>query len=289
MTHMIRSKNILLSTLLLLSTWQIKAQEKDSASFVYRKPLFDFDYKKTPFKLENEQLVNKNRFLRFSVLTGYREGVEPVKGFANFGGYTDTLTGTRRVYMYNLSIQDMLTHGMLGPNQVVLEVNDPSKYRYDPSYGSKESWLRKNGNCYEFMLPAGTIQDIKVVEDDLANILGVKFGNEKRLVKALVLVRTSNIDKIKATGKGNRGYDMLGHFINVPINRIGHALYEAGMPPFVDETGYKDAVDLNLNIKSWTDLPTLRLELQRYDLDLKEEMREVEMFVITENNWKKKT
>lgn len=274
----------IISLLILLSLKG--AAQTDTGSFKYRKPLFDFDYRKTVFKLQNEQLVNKNKFLRFSVVTGYREGVQSTTGAfgLNFSSFMDTVTGLQLVTMYNLSIADMLTHGMVRQNNIVLEVGDPSKYSYNPNYGDKESWMRKNAFCYELVLPIGVIKGGKTLDDYLANSFGVKFGMEKRMVKVLILVRTSAVDKIKSAGNGEIRYDMKGHFNNVPIDRLNHPLAEAGLPPMVDETGYKNPIDLDLKINSWTDLPALRKELHRYDLDLIDGMRELEMFVIKNNN-----
>jgi len=270
--------------ILLLNAFPTFAQQPDSASVVYHRPLFDFDPKKPPFKLAAEQLSNRNRLLRFSVLTGYREGVEPVSGFANFSSHGDKETGTRRLYMFNLSIQDMLTFGHYQSNRVILEVKNPSLYRYDPSQGPEYEWLRKNGHCFELLLPEGTIKGADVLIKELARVFRVEFSLKKRMVNALVLVRTSNKDKIKSTEKGEGYYNMRGYFNNVPINRLLDPLNKAGLPPALDETGYKDPVDLDLHLASWTDLTVLRRELQRYDLDIKEEKREVEMFVIKEIN-----
>ena len=102
------------------------------------------------------------------------------------------------------------------------------------------------------------------------------------------MVRTSDKDKIKSNGVGESTYDKTGHFNNISIadDRFGDYLYKAGMPPVVDETGYKDPVDMDLNISDWTNLGALRKALNHYDLDLKEEKREVVMFVITELNKK---
>ncbi|MBB5620640.1 hypothetical protein HDE69_001689 [Pedobacter cryoconitis] len=260
--------------------------QNDTSSFKYRKPLFDFNYQKPVFKLQNEQLSNKHRFLRFSVVTGYREGVKQGPGpfGLNFTSSIDTVTGLQILSMYNLSIADIVTHGMVRRNEIFLEVDDPSKYIYDPKYGDKENWMRKNAYCYELALPLGTIKGVNTLDEYLANLFGVKFGMEKRLVKALILVRTSTLDKLKSAGKGEGKYDMKGYFNNVPIDRLNHPLAEAGLPPMVDETGYKDPIDMNLKIDSWTDLPALRTELHRYDLDLIDGMRELEMFVIKKSN-----
>ncbi|SEB21651.1 hypothetical protein SAMN05443550_1216 [Pedobacter hartonius] len=268
--------------LYLFSSIGLYAQQKDMPDSIYRRPLFDFDIIRPVFKFNKEQQSNTNRFLRYSVLTGYREGVEPIKGWANFAGYTDTLTGTRRLYMFNLSIEEMLTHGMKKTSQVLLEVKDPSKYRYDSTQGSKDAWLKKNAHCYELLLPVSAITSSKQLEDDLAKTLGVRFGIEKRFVNALVLIRTSNKDKIKSSGKEKPETDMKTYFRNVLVNYLAYPLMDADMPPMVDETGYKDHVDLILNISDWKDLVAVRKALRKYDLDLKEEKRELEMFVITE-------
>ncbi|MET4139235.1 hypothetical protein [Pedobacter sp. UYP1] len=260
--------------------------QTDTSTFKYRKPLFDFDYQKSVFKLQNEQLTNKNKFLRFSVVTGYREGVKPVSGAfgVNFNSFFNQDTGLQLISMYNLSIADMLTHGLVRHNNILLEVDDPSKYLYDPKYGDKESWNRKNAYCFELMLPIGIIKGGKTIDEYVANSFGVKFGMEKKMVKVLILIRTSTVDKLKSAEKGEAKYDLKGYFNNVSIDRLEHPLAEAGLPPMVDETGYKDPVDLNLKIDSWTDLSALRKELHRYDLDLIDGMRELEMFVIKKNN-----
>ncbi|WP_367868006.1 hypothetical protein [Pedobacter sp. WC2423] len=261
------------------------AGQTDTISFQYQKPLFDFDYQKPVFKLQQEQLSNKNKFLRFSVLTGYREGVQPIDaGFGlNFKSINNAIAGVQLITMYNLSIADILSHGMLKPNNILLEVDDPSRYIYDIKYGDKEKWMRKNAYCYELALPMGTIKDVKVLDEYLTNLFGVTFGMEKRLVKTLVLTRSSTTDKIKSAEKGESKYDMKGHFNNVPIDRLSLPLTAAGLPSLVDETGYKDPVDLDLKIDSWTNLDALRKQLHRYDLELTEGMREIEMFVIKKN------
>jgi len=273
-------------SLFLINTLITSAQEPDTIHLSYHKPLFSFYQLKSTFKLEKEQLSNKRRFLRFSLLTGYREGVDPIKGFANFAVTTDVISGIRTLYMYNLSIQDMLTYGFYQSNRVVLEVKDPSHYHYDPTQGSERQWLRKNAYCYELALPIEKLNSNTVLLDELSRIFGVECGLKKRLVNALVLVRTSDKDKIKSKRIGTGTHDKTGHFNNIPIadNRFGSYLYESGMPPVVDETGYKGPVDMNLNISDWTNLVEVRKALNRYDLDLKEEKREVLMFVITELN-----
>ncbi|NQX37615.1 hypothetical protein SAMN05421820_103394 [Pedobacter steynii] len=267
-------KILFFSTILLLILITNGIQAQDSVTFDDEKPLFKF---------QDEQLANPNKLLRYAALTGYREGVAPVRGQfnVNFKGYNDEKTETRRIYMYNLSIQDMLTHGLVKPNQVFLEVKDPSKYRYDPKQGTETEWLRKNGYCYELLLPLGVLKGMHTLDNEIRKIFNVTSGWEKRKVKTWILVRTSSTEKFKSSG-GDPFIDQVkGTYRNVNIGIIG-----VNSPvPFLDETGYKKAanIDLGIDISTVTDVTILRKALQKYDLDVKEEIREKSMFVITEN------
>jgi hypothetical protein len=250
-------------------------------------PLSQFNYEKPLFRFKEEQLNNKNRFLRYVALTGYREAVLPFKGQfnVNFAGYNDEVTATRRICMYNLSVVDMLTHGLVKPNQVLLEVKTPSKYRYDPEYGEEQAWLRKNGYCFEMLLPLGILRGIQTIDNQLQRIFGLSIRWEEREVRTLVLVRTSAAEKFKSSGGEPVKDPAHGVYRNVNIGWIGVPLNESGPVPFLDETGYKEPVDLDLGISidANTNISELRKVLRTYDLDLKEEMRRKQMFVIKES------
>jgi len=259
------------------------AQDIGKASNSNPRPLFDFVATKPPFNFTDEQQANKNRMLRFVILTGYREGVEPVRGLANFTSYADKKNGTAKTYMYNLSIQDMLTFGFYNSSRIILEVEDPKKYRYDISQGDYLTWMRKNAHCFEMMQPLGAIRDAEVIKSELARLFNVKFGLQKKLVDVLVLTRTSDKDKLKSVGNGAPEYDLSGHLNNIKLDRLSTIFYEAHFPPLVDETGYTNPVDMDLHFDSKIGIEGLRKELKRYDLDIQPGKREFEMFVITEN------
>ena len=155
----------------------------------YIKPLFAFNPEKPMFKFTKEQAANENRLLRYYSLTGYREGVQPTVGQFNtaFGVTADNQTVTRRIYMYNVSLVEMMTHFHDKEDMVVLEVKDPSKYRYLPEYGAKIDWMRKNAHCFELMVPEGVLKghsegDKGTIDTVLAEALGLKLNNEKRIV-----------------------------------------------------------------------------------------------------------
>lgn len=273
-----------LTTAIILSIISFTVSAQDTVKLA--QPLTHFNDKSPVFNLQGEQLTNKNRKLSYYALTGYREGVEPINGpfGSNFSAQIDKEAGTHRIKMYNLSIQDMFTHGLRRSNQVILDVKDPSKYRYELKYGPKKEWLRKNGYCFEFLMPPGVIKGIQPVDDELARLFKIKYGMEKRMVKVVVLKRTSTEEKFGTTATEVIQDDINGIYKGVPITAIASPWRD--ILPFFDETGYKGLIDVDLNVKinALTDLPAVRRALQRYDLDLKEEMREIEVFVIKEVN-----
>ncbi|WP_316841430.1 hypothetical protein [Pedobacter gandavensis] len=180
----IHNRSIILFGLILF-TLSSSAQEQKNAS--ENKPLNQFQDQKTIFTLKGEQIENRNRHLRFYALTGYREGIKPiVSQFGmNFLAQKDQVHGTHRIKMYNLSITDMLTHGLTKSDEVILEVKDSSKYRYDPKYGQKKDWLRKNAYCYELLLPENTLKSMDLVRDHLSHLFKVKCGYQKRQIKTI--------------------------------------------------------------------------------------------------------
>ena len=148
-----------------------------------------YDVNKSIFKLDNEQIKNANRFLRYAVLSGYREGVAPTKELFAFYLVKDDQAGTQRVALFNLSIQELVSLGIYDPDHVVLEVKDPSRYRYDASQGDEQAWLRKNGYCFQFLLPTSAYSNLMVnghIDDGLRNqvtaMLGLRWNTEMRMV-----------------------------------------------------------------------------------------------------------
>lgn len=180
---MINYKWMMLISLILLGLSGSAQDQKNIQS-----PLTQFDDQKPVFKLKGEQLENKYRHLHFYALTGYREGVLPIVSQynMNFLAQKDQLHGTHRIKMYNLSITDMLTYGLTKSEEVILEVKDPSKYRYDPKYGSEINWLQKNAYCYELLLPENVLKSMDVVRNHLSQLFNVKSGYQKRQIKTVI-------------------------------------------------------------------------------------------------------
>jgi len=259
----------------------------------YIKPLFAFNPEKPMFKFTKEQAANENRLLRYYSLTGYREGVQPTVGQFNtsFGVTVDTNNGTRRIYFYNVSLVEMLTRFYGKEDNVVLEVKAPSKYRYLPEYGPKIDWMRKNARCFEIMLPEGTMvfstkTQPGTIDKILEEILNLHFSYDRRPLNNLVLSRTSKLEKFKSSGASAIDSGIPGRYTNITADSLGRLLNVTHIP-FIDETGYEGNMDIHLNINNTTTVASLNEQLAPYDLALKEEVRETDVFVITEPDYKK--
>jgi len=263
-----------------LVSFVVRGQEQGTYSYI--RPLYDFDFKKPLFVFDGDQQINVNRYLRYSALTGYREGVPTTSGpfgisFATVE-YKDS--GTRLLYMYNVSIEEAVTHRVGESDRVIYEVENPSRYRYLPAYGSKALWLRKNGLCFEVLLPSGST-NIQLVDTLLSKSLGIVWDLQKRSMRALVLSRLSKAEKFKFNNIRQPGDAGQGKLSGVTFDALGSALAVNGRP-FLDETGYEGLVDLNIQLRDPNDLLSINRQLRRYGLMVREEIRKLNMLVIRE-------
>lgn len=262
---------------------------------------FVFDYNKPLFNLRASQ--KRDSLLKYSGILGYQKGAYTKKGVS-----VDTLNNSKRYYFINYSIlaaykalwqnvkKVSLIHSAIRrgesftPTQLKLEVKDPSKYVYRFSKDYFETWKHNNTISYEFVSPGITLRtknDSQKIISDLDRLLKLHGRWEKRATKCLVLIRTSNKDKIKSSGGQTQiHYDTtIKKLRNSPVKNIVYLMNSFfNNPPVFDGTNYSENVDLDLNISSWTDIPALRSALHHYDLDLKEEQRDIDIFVFTEEN-----
>lgn len=244
-----------------------------------------YNYKTQLFKFNSEEAKNKGDYLRYSALTGYRVGVA-----SRIGSSEDSVSKTHRFFMLNYSRMQLCLNAysefFIRPNQVILNVKDPDMYR-------------KNLYCYELVTPGSMYHHniekkrtdwdhwYELMKDDLPARLGVTCERiAKYPQKCLVLVRIDGKDRMKTRGRESKVVEDAEskRFYNVSIGRVLEKMNAYPENPHVlDETQYKNLVDLELKVKSWTDIKEVRIALQRYGLDLREVIREIKVFVITEN------
>lgn len=114
------------------------------------------------------------------------------------------------------------------------------------------------------------------------------FGRiEKRRMKCLVLLRTSDIDRMAT--KGGKPQNTLfdkqpARLVNCPIAYLVMRLNEhpAMQLLVLDETGYTGKADLEFS--PFDTIAALRSQLAPYDLDLIECVREIDVFVVSGKN-----
>lgn len=268
---------------------------------------YKFDATK-PFLSLNVVHGNPTSSLAYTAVTGYQEGAMP-----SFKAIKDSITGLYRNYFTNSTIlgayntfwrplvtvnyiqsAGMPDAGGISPNQVVLEVKDKGRYIYGRGADYQENWHRKNDISYEW-ISVDSIAELKVknklIIGDLDRLLGLNGRWEKRQMKCLVLVRTDTVDRIKFSS-GERVFEYQGKIKKLrdfpPSNLVYYLNSFPENPPIFDGTNYLGNVDLELNFNSWTDIDAIRKALQPYGLDLREESRQMDMFVLTERGWKKK-
>ncbi len=280
-----------------------KVLKGDQINWPIKNDFYIFDYKK---QLLQTQINNPNgRNPVYTAVLGYQEGALPKVG-------RDTINGMVRNYILNYSILraysslwkevvkvkqinstgNNITSGYGGftPTQLILEIKDSSKYVYKPEYGYREEWNRKNDISYEWVSSLNSsekqIQYSNIITD-LDRLLGLRGRWEKREQKCLILVQDSPVDNLKSQG-GETKFIFDGtikKLINAPLSTIIFWMNSiAGNPPMYDESNIKYLVNMDLKIKSWVDIPELKKELQRYGLDLKEENRIIDIFVLSETN-----
>jgi hypothetical protein len=141
----------------------------------------------------------------------------------------------------------------------------------------------------------------KMMTQDLNRYFNLNAGIQQRMVKCLVLIRTSRIDKLKTKGgvikdnfrseqKRVGPIDSIRYLTNKPftifVERIAAKTQYGFHKPFRDSTGYSGNIDVEMDgrILDNIDLNALRKELNKYDLALVEKYCPLNVLVLRDNN-----
>jgi len=253
-------------------------QVKSNDSVQYERPIFDFNPGLPTLSFENQS--NDKGYLRFYTLSGYREGVESTQGpfGIKFEGIDHDDMNARRLYMYNLPIAQILTHGFINDKFIILKVKDPQRYSYKPEYGAKDVWMRKYAKCFEVLLPNG-MQSISILDRFLTQIFNVQVARENHATNVFILKRTSKLEKFVPRTNEPSSINN-GSFVNVTFEELTNSLSVDGKI-FIDETGFQDKIQIDLRELRNDDLEALNTILKRYDLHVSIENRRIEFFIIS--------
>jgi thiol-disulfide isomerase/thioredoxin len=199
------------------------------------------------------------------------------------------------VKVLNLSITSLYQIAFSGtdkreftvPTRTLNETGDSSLNRPKGSLTEKELWSTENTYCYELRVPPGKEgQLFKFMQEDLERFFSIKGSIERRKVKCLVLSRKTSPDKIRSSKKeivSRLSPDEKQIVIkNLPLRnlvRLLENIYWRGPYPIVDETGYKGAIDIELN-GDLKNPGVLQEEFKRYGFELTIQDRLLEMLVL---------
>lgn len=250
------------------------SQKMDIPGFDYEKPLFMGD------QLDIHQVMH------YSLLTKGRVGLGTRSGWRKddtYGTVNIVQTNSRLLNLYEWAIRRAWL--LYKPNRFVVEVKDSSGLIFDSSKTDLESWRESNLYCYNLVVPLAEGSHIfRYMLDDLNRYTPYHGRIEKRKVNCLILVRTSADNKIKSKG-GTPAHELhqKGNFFlnNSPLDLLMFKLNYSYSLPVIDETEYKETVDLILH-SNLDNLTELRIELQKFDLNLVEAVREIDMFVLSQ-------
>lgn len=249
-----------------------------------------------PFSKEQPLLVGANgggpEHLKYHrIFTGYIEGVP--------GGYhvfkEDSLYGGRiqatnvpLPWLWQLAFSNGTKH--FGYNRTLFEVKDTSPLLNRSIGKVYEAWLKTNGYGYEIVIPKGFQGNMyKLMQEDLALYFPqYTVTVETRKKPCLALVRTTDEDRLKSKGgKSSFEFDATGGALNnwtlgMLVAQLNAKYLQHLTTPVVDETNYKDLVDLKISA-DMSNVESIRKALQPYGLDLIQSQCDLEMIVVRDN------
>jgi hypothetical protein len=175
-------------------------------------------------------------------------------------------------------------------NRIVLEVKDPSGVISNQDGAPFKAWLRDHAWSYEVIVPSHLSANVfEIMRSDMTRLFPQYIASvEKRAMPCLVLVRTSDNDKIKSsqasavTNVDAFSLSITNSGIQLLVSQLNHYLQHLNKP-VIDETGYKGNVDINLDARL-SSVDDLRRALKAYDLDLIEKKHDIEVLVIRDAN-----
>jgi thiol-disulfide isomerase/thioredoxin len=258
----------------------------------YKSEEDNLDFSKPLWAKENEAFAQHVRYYSYSSgwLSEYGGG-----GKSRFLDSTLDVIGLRFINESLLSLYQTAFGGFDGgefryPNRIILEVPAHELF-YSPSDNHNiDGWNAQNLVCYEISVPLSKKDDLfKLMQHDMDRYFDYCVNVEKRMMKSLCLIRTSIRDKLKSNTTTRKIIQTDSSLVidNEYLDKslIGRLRFanSALKNPVLDETGYSGKVDMKLYC-SLSDIFSLRRELQKYDLDLVHEEREIDMLVIKEKN-----
>ncbi|WP_367866688.1 TlpA family protein disulfide reductase [Pedobacter sp. WC2423] len=236
----------------------------------------------------NNELLKNNELKHYSVfLKGLYDGLG--SGVNEQFNKAGKLTGLNITNMALLSMYEQVASGLFKQRGKTYSKTRSLILVKDPALIAHKSGAGPNG-FYTYAGNAPELKDTLVYQhvfDELNRYSDYRGSIEKIKVKCLVLRRTSKVDKMKTKGgtpKSQRFTDPDAKLINYPLTILLLRISELPFinMPLIDETGYKEPVDIQVLKRD--DLTALRQSLKAYDLELIAGIRELDMFVLRDKD-----
>lgn len=232
-----------------------------------------------------------NEMVYHSLMSNYIEGVS-----SRYSYDADFHNSSTRLSLINMNLSWMyrIAYGegvrWLGKNRIRYDVVDTSRLINDTSGSVYRNWLQSgNGYCYEVILPENDNKDVfQIMQQDLKRLLPQYSVNlSRRPTKCLALIRTSTTDKLKSSGEttqvdfSSSGCILRNAGIGYFVGRLDAFFLQNSQYPIVDETGYKDPVDIEIKA-NLSNISEINKELKKYDLKLEEGIYETDILSISD-------
>lgn len=252
----------------------------------------DFDVRRLLVSEAGDSFLKKLEM--YSVITGM---IDAYGGNAYFINY-DTINrqvglkiiNVPLLFLYKVAFGGALRENKFADNRIIVENRSPNKLFYNTNNFLDDTWKDENLFCYESRIALGREKELyTIMQEDLKRMFPYDVKVEKKPVMCYVLIRISKEDKLKTKSPNEKPYDDGYVMTNVPfctlIERL-KSISNSFVFPFVNDIDYNGAIDFKLNNASneIIDVNKLRLQLQRYGLDLVEEIRETEVLLIKGKN-----
>lgn len=203
-----------------------------------------------------------------------------------FSSLTYNCTSVLSLYEYAYNMFYNMGYEFHRPGRLLAEGEDADKFLEPKEKEEREKWYETSTYTYQLIIDKSKEDKLySLMIQDLDRMFGLKAAIEKRTVTCLTLVRTSKKDKLKTKGGDKKDnflasniktpkFDSTRILINSPFSILSTRLkanIESDLRiPFMDITGYTGNIDISVNGLALDpfDLELLKMELNKYDLDL---------------------
>jgi len=253
----------------------------------------------------NKRIGFNEHLLQYSFITKHDDKFNNSGAFFDEQFERDSVTnriiGLQMINVRALELYAMAYYqGPVKDSKFIFEVKDPKAY-YSPQIADREhadKWQDDHLFCYAIKINPQQNDDIfTVMRTQLDNFFHLQSNLDKRKRKCWILKTIGDTSKIHSIGMTEEGtidrsfkndYDRKLGIKNMPILLLAQQIVQDYTQfdgpfavPFIDESNIRGNIDIEIPWgKDHFSIPSLRMELQKYGLDLIQDFREVETIVL---------